>query len=159
MLGRVLGRVPEKGDCWEDCWEQCREATFSGKNRETALLPAVLPAVPFFPALFPALSPALLGDSGFLSPVAGGPDYKFRSLKNGHDQSTITKARFPRSRFGVYFGDRRGLVFCTGPNGVSQCTRRELSLVVAAPPCQARKSGLKRESRAGADSPDPPFHA
>ena len=52
------------------------------ENRETALLPAVPPAVPFFPALFPALSPALSGDSGFLSPVAGGPDYKSHSQCN-----------------------------------------------------------------------------
>ena len=69
--GRVLGRVLGKGGVLGDCWEQCWEVTFFGKRRNSTAPP---PALTLFPALFPALSPVLLGDSGLLSPVAGGPD-------------------------------------------------------------------------------------
>ena len=77
--GRVLGRVPGKGGVLGGLLGAVLGGHFLWKSRETALLPAVPPALPFFPALFPALSPALLGDSGFLSPVAGGPDCNPRS--------------------------------------------------------------------------------
>ena len=76
----MLGRVPGKRGLLGGLLGAGRP--FSLENRETALLPGVPAAVPFFPALFPALSPALLGDSGFLSPVAGGPDYNLKA-KNG----------------------------------------------------------------------------
>ena len=81
--GECREQCREKGDWRGDCWEQCWEAALFGgrekKSRETALLPAQQspPQSPFFPALFPELSAALLGDSGFLSPVAGGADCKF----------------------------------------------------------------------------------
>ena len=73
MLGRVPGRVPGKRGLLGGLLGAVPFLSFS---RESGL-PALLPAVRFFPAVhfFPALSPALLGDSGFLSPVAGGPDY------------------------------------------------------------------------------------
>ena len=70
----------KKGTAGGDCWEQCWEAALFGKVEKRHCSQQSPPAVPFFPALFPALSPALspalLGDSGFLSPAAGGPDLK-----------------------------------------------------------------------------------
>ena len=77
---KCCGECREKVDCWGHCWEQCWEDGFVRKSRGTALFPAVPPAVPLFPALFPALSTALLGDLGFLSPVAGGPDLSIAVL-------------------------------------------------------------------------------
>ena len=77
VLGIVLGGVPGKRGLLGALLGAVPFLCFSRESGLPALLPAVLPAVLFFPALFPALSPALLGDSGFLSPVAGGPDYNF----------------------------------------------------------------------------------
>ena len=78
--GRVLGRVPGKWGLMEGLLGAVPFLCFSKESGLPASLPAVLsavlPAVPLFPALFPALSPAPLWDSGFLSPVAGGPDCK-----------------------------------------------------------------------------------
>ena len=76
--GECWEECREKGDCWEDCWEQCREAGFSGKTEKRHCSQQSAQQA-FFPALFPALSPALLGGSGFLSPVAGGPDCNTRA--------------------------------------------------------------------------------
>ena len=53
------------------------------------------PSSPLFPALFPALSPALLGDSGFLSPVAGGADCNSKTpLKQAQNKNAIARPRF-----------------------------------------------------------------
>ena len=68
-------------------------ATFPCFFKESGL-PALLPAAPpAVPALFPALAPAPLGDSGFLSPVAGSPDYKARHQRASKRGRLVGMAR------------------------------------------------------------------
>ena len=76
--GRVLGRVPGKGALLEGLPGAVPFGCFSKENGLPALLPAVPPAVPLFPSTLPV--PGSFGDSGFLSPVAGGQDSNPRRL-------------------------------------------------------------------------------
>ena len=71
---KVPGRVPGQGDCWKDCWEQCRFSAFP-KKAASQHCSQQSPQQPPSPATVPGTLPGTFwGDSGFLSPVAGGPD-------------------------------------------------------------------------------------
>ena len=62
----------EKGDCWGDYWNSAGRGGLVRRSRGTALFPAV----PLFTGTLPSTLPGTFGDSGFLSPVAGGPNLK-----------------------------------------------------------------------------------
>ena len=47
---------------------------FFQRKRPPGTAPSSPPSSPLFPGTLPSTLPALLGNSGFLSPVAGGPD-------------------------------------------------------------------------------------
>ena len=87
-------RSPPPQKCWEECWEkaECRGllgAVLGGhlEKQRNSTAPSSPPSTPLFPRSLPGTLPALLGDSGFLSPVAGGPEYAKQALTIQDEES------------------------------------------------------------------------
>ena len=73
-LQRVLGRMRKKEDCWEQCWED----GFIRKKHRNGTVSSNPPSNPPSNPLFPGSLPSTLFELGFLSPIAGGPDLKYK---------------------------------------------------------------------------------